>query len=225
MLFSHKILQLTLTTLMLCAVIFAQSGRKNANGSRGASSDSPARRSVTPEPTAEVIEAPAPTASPTPGKPLRPADNSSPKSVALKNSWQGLTPLRSTTADVARLFGEAADAPDTSLVGPYRVEDGEVTFSYLTPSLAKLYRAPASMANKVFTIYLKPAATLFRSELKFNRTFRQCEEQNANGYYYLVSDAGVAYQIKRSTEQVETIIFQPSRVEVRHLSVNTECVF
>jgi hypothetical protein len=225
MLFSNKISQLILTMLMLCAVIFAQSGRKTANGSRGASSGSSARRSVTTEPTAEVIETPAPTATPAPDKPLPPANYSSPKPVAVKNSWQGLTPLRSTTADVARLFGEAADTPDSSLVGPYRVEDGEVTFSYLTPSLAKLYRAPASMANKVFTIYLKPAATLFRSELKFNRSFKVCEERDANGYYYLVSDTGIAYQIKRSTEQVETIIFQPSRVEVRRLSVNTECVF
>jgi hypothetical protein len=224
MLFSNRTLHLTLTTLMLCAVVFAQSGRKIANGSRGTSTSSSARRPTPPELADELVE-PATPPAPPPGKPLPPAGAAASKPIAVKNSWQGLTPLRSTTADVARLFGEAADAPDSSLTGPYKVEDGEVTFSYLTPSLAKLYRAPASMANKVFTIYLKPAGTLFRSELKINRTFRVCEEQDANGYYYLVNDAGIAYHIKRSTDQVETIIFQPSRLEVRKLSVNTECVF
>lgn len=223
MLFSHRIFRLILLMLMLCAVAFAQSGRKSPNGSRSASSGSSSRRQASPDPIVEVTNEP-PAAS-TASNNAPPSDNSSPKSVAVKNTWQGITPLRSTTADVARLFGEAADAPDTSLVGPYKVEDGEVTFSYLTPSLAKLYRAPASMANKVFTIYLKPAGTMFRSELKFNRAFRMCQEQDIDGYYYLVNDAGVAYQIKRSTDQVETIIFQPSRVEVRRLSVNTECVF
>ncbi len=223
--YSNKGFRLILITFMLCAVAFAQSGRKIAGGSRGSSSgSSTTRRPASTEPPEEVVEPPTPV-TPAPAKPSAPTDNASPKPVAVKNTWQGLTPLRSTTADVARLFGESVDAPDSSLVGPYKVEDGEVTFSYLTPSLAKMYRAPASLANKVFTIYLKPAGALFRSDLKFNRTFKVCQEQDVTGYYYLLSDTGVAYQIKRGTEQVETIIFQPSRLEVRKLSVNTECVF
>jgi hypothetical protein len=144
---------------------------------------------------------------------------------ALKNSWQGITPLRSSTADVARMMGLENDSPEGSLVGPFKVEDGEVTFSYLTPSLAKIYRAPASMTNKVFTIYLKPASPIYQAELKLDRSFKPCSEEGIKGYYYLVSEAGVAYQIKRSTETVETIIYQPSRLEVRRLAVNTECVF
>lgn len=143
----------------------------------------------------------------------------------LKNSWQGITPLHSTTADVARMMGLENDASEGSLLGPFKVEDGEVTFSYLTPSLAKIYRAPASLTNKVFTIYVKPASNLYRTDLKLDRSFKPCTEEGIKGYYYLVSEAGVAYQIKRSTETVETIIYQPSRLEVRRLAVNTECVY
>jgi hypothetical protein len=145
--------------------------------------------------------------------------------LSMKNSWQGITPLRSSTADVARMMGLGNDSPEGSLVGPFKVEDGEVTFSYLTPSLAKIYRAPASMTNKVFTIYLKPASPIYHHELKLDRSFKPCSEEGIKGYYYLVSESGIAYQIKRSTETVETIIYQPSRLEVRRLAVNTECVF
>lgn len=145
--------------------------------------------------------------------------------VPARNSWQGITPLRSSTLDVARMMGLESDSPEGSLVGPFKVEDGEVTFSYLTSSLAKIYRAPATLTNKVFTIYLKPAATLYRTDLKLDRSFKPCVEDGIKGIYYLVNDAGVAYQIKRSTETVETIIYQPSRAEVRRFAVNTECVF
>jgi hypothetical protein len=221
MLFPTKSFSFLLIILLFVGLAFGQSGRKITNGTRGASTGSSTRHS---DPTEEAVETPSPAAPPS-TRTQPPTDGASTKQVAVKNSWQGITPLRSTTADVARIFGEAADAPDTSLVGPYKVEDGEVTFSYLTPSLAKMYRAPASLANKVFTIYFKPTPPLFRSDLNFNRTFKVCKEQDVNSYYYLISDAGIAYQIKRGTEQVETIIFQPSRLEVRKLSVNTECVF
>ncbi len=145
--------------------------------------------------------------------------------ASARNSWQGITPLRSSTIDVARMMGLERDSPEGSLVGPFKVEDGEVTFSYLTPSLAKIYRAPASLTNKVFTIYLKPAAPIYRADLKLDRSFKPCIEEGIKGVYYLVNEAGVAYQIKRSTETVETIIYQPSRTEVRRFAVNTECVF
>lgn len=109
--------------------------------------------------------------------------------------------------------------------GPYKVEDGEVTFSYLTASLAKIYRAPRSMVGKVFTIYFKPNEQTPRSELTLTAGFKRCVEERDRTFYYFVSDAGVAYRILRDSDRVETIIYQPSRVEVRSLAVNTECVF
>ena len=146
-------------------------------------------------------------------------------SAVSRNAWRGLTPLRSTVTDIAQMFGEPQSSPDASLIGPYRVEDGEVSFTYLTPSLAKLYRAPASMTNKLFTIYFKPAAPLFRADVQLDRSFKRCAEDGIKGRYYLISDAGVAYQIAEDSERVETIIYQPSRPEVRRLAVSTECVF
>jgi hypothetical protein len=143
--------------------------------------------------------------------------------VPVRNSWRGITPLRSSADDVAKLLGAEPESSDAS--GPFKVEGGVVTFSYLTPSLAKLYRAPRSMIGKVFTIYFKPSQPMSRSELSLPRGFKRCQEERDRTFYYFVSDAGVAYRLLRDGDRVETIIYQPSRVEVRSLAVNTECVF
>jgi len=151
-----------------------------------------------------------------------PTANSGP---AVKNSWRGLTPLRSSAADVARLIGGEPDSSEAALSGPFKVEGGEVTFSYLTTSLAKIYRAPRSMIGKVFTIYFKPSDPMSRAELALTPNFKRCVEERDRTFYYFVSDTGVAYRFSRESDRMETIIYQPSRGEVRGLAVNTECVF
>jgi hypothetical protein len=153
-----------------------------------------------------------------------PSQQAAPEPLA-KNSWRGITPLRSSAADVARAIGAEVESTDELLSGPYKVEDGEVTFSYLTPSIAKIYRAPRSMVGKVFTIYFKPGAPQSRNELTLGPGFKRCVEQNDRSIYYYVSDAGIAYRILRDGDRVETVIYQPSSAEVRSLAVNTECVF
>jgi hypothetical protein len=157
-----------------------------------------------------------------PAQMARPGKAASPVVV---NSWRGIRPLRSSASDVARAVGAEAEQQDVSQSGPYKVEDGEVTFTYLTPSLAKIYRAPRSMVGKVFTIYFKPDRAVSRAEVKLAPGFKRCTEQQSKRYYYLVSDAGLAYQFRREDDLVEMIVYQPSRSEVQRLAVNTECVF
>lgn len=140
-----------------------------------------------------------------------------------KNSWRGITPLQSSVEDVARLIGVESTEGDTQ--GPFRVEGGEVTFSYLTPSLAKIYRAPASMVGKVFSIYFKPGEMMSKEDLKLAPEFKRCMEDMDKTFYYYVSDAGLVYQLLRTSDRLETIIYQPSRAQVRRLAVNTGCVF
>lgn len=144
---------------------------------------------------------------------------------SVKNSWRGITPLHSSVDDVARLIGSEPDSSEAALSGPFKVEGGEVTFSYLTTSLAKIYRAPRSMVGKVFTIYFKPRDPMSRAELGLTPNFKRCVEERDRTFYYFVSDTGVAYRFSRDSDRMETIIYQPSRVEVRGLAVNTECVF
>jgi hypothetical protein len=144
---------------------------------------------------------------------------------AVKNSWRGITPLRSSSADVARLIGGEPDSSEAALSGPFKVEGGEVTFSYLTTSLARIYRAPRSMIGKVFTIYFKPSDPMSRAELALTPNFKRCVEERDRTFYYFVSDTGVAYRFSRDNDRMETVIYQPSRGEVRSLAVNTECVF
>lgn len=144
---------------------------------------------------------------------------------AVKNSWRGITPLQSSAEDAARIIGLDSEISEASVSGPFKVEGGEVTFSFLTPSIAKIYRAPRSMIGKVFTVYFKPDDQLTRADLKLGASFKQCVEQQAKAYYYLVNEAGVAYRLRRNDDAVETVIYQPSRAEVRRLAVNTECVF
>ena len=143
----------------------------------------------------------------------------------LTNSWRGITPLRSSAADVARIIGIDEEPNSASSSGPFKVEGGEVTFSYLTPSLAKIYRAPGSMIGKVFTIYFKPSQLTNRADLALGAGFKRCTEERDRNFYYLVSDVGVAHQFRRNSDSLETTIYQPSRAEVRRLAVNTECVF
>ncbi|HEX5732599.1 MAG TPA: hypothetical protein VF131_07165 [Blastocatellia bacterium] len=142
-----------------------------------------------------------------------------------KNSWRGIRPLQSSAADVSRLLGVEPGPVDDSRLGPIEVDGGEVTITYLTTGLAKIYRAPRSLIGKVFTIYFKPSQPVPRSEIKLSRSFKQCNEEAQKYYYYFVSDAGVAYQLRRASDSVETIIYQPSRAEISRLAVNTECVF
>lgn len=144
---------------------------------------------------------------------------------AAKNTWRGITPLLSSADAAAQLVGTDTDLSGAPSGGPYRVDGGEVTFSFLTPSLAKMYRAPRTLVGKVFTIYFAPAERMLRADLKLGAGFKVCKEQQTTTYYYLVNDAGVAYRLRRSDDVVETIIYQPSRAEVRRLAVNTECVF
>jgi len=147
------------------------------------------------------------------------------RAVVIKNSWRGITPLQSSMEDVAAVIGVNSDLTEANLNGPFKVEGGEVTFSFLTSSLARMYRAPRSMVGKVFTIYFKPDEVMTRAALKLAPSFKQCVEQQTRGSYYLVNDAGLAYLFRRNTDEVETIIYQPSRAEVRRLAVNAECVF
>ena len=151
-----------------------------------------------------------------------PAANSDP---AVRNSWRGITPLHSSAADVARLIGNEPDSAEMAFSGPFKVEGGEVTFSYLTSSLAKIYRAPRSMIGKVFTIYFKPSDPMSRAELALTSNFKRCVEERDRTFYYFVSDIGVAYRFSRDNDRMETIIYQPTRGEVRSLAVNTDCVF
>ncbi|HZM86125.1 MAG TPA: hypothetical protein VFF31_06165 [Blastocatellia bacterium] len=153
-----------------------------------------------------------------------PSNMAAPEPVA-KNSWRGITPLRSSVEDVARAIGAELESTNEMLSGPYKVDGGEVTFSYLTPSIAKIYRAPRSMVGKVFTIYFKPVEPMSRADLSLGTGFKRCVEQNDRSIYYFVSDSGVAYRLLRASDRVETVIYQPSRVEVQNLAVNTECVF
>jgi hypothetical protein len=155
---------------------------------------------------------------------LVPTRTAAPDPIA-RNSWRGITPLRSSAEDVARAIGAEPESGDAMFSGPYKVEGGEVSFSYLTPSIAKIYRAPRSLVGKVFTIYFKPVESMSRADLALGAGFKRCVEQNDKSIYYFVSDAGIAYRIFRDSDRVETIIYQPSRGEVKNLAVNTECVF
>ena len=157
--------------------------------------------------------------------PMLVSSQTAPSRPTTKNSWRGITPLHSSAEDVARLIGAESDSSEAMMSGPFRVEGGEVTFSYLTTSQAKIYRAPRSMIGKVFTVYFKPSEPMTRADVALAPGFKRCVEERDRTFYYYISDAGVAYRFLRNSDVLDTIIYQPSRVEVRNLAVNTECVF
>jgi hypothetical protein len=117
---------------------------------------------------------------------------------------------------------DTSQNPDSS--GPFKVDGGDVTFSFLTDSLARIYHAPQTMVGKVFTIYFKPNVPMAQSEVKLVG-FKKCVDQSDRRYYYFVSEAGLGYQVSRKTDQIEMVIHQPSAAEIKRLRVSTACVF
>ena len=143
-----------------------------------------------------------------------------------KNSWRGIVPLQSTSADVARVLSIASDARVAESDGPFKVDGGEVTFYYLTADQARLYHAPPAMVGKVFSIYFKASPPLDRVGSLPARGFKRCLDDMDKRYYYQVSlDGGLAYQVKRSTDEIEYVIYQPVRAEIQKLRLNAACVF
>jgi hypothetical protein len=147
--------------------------------------------------------------------------------AAASNSWRGIVPLQSTAADVARLLSVAyADSHVAESDGPFKVDGGEVTFYYLTADQARLYHAPTSMVGKVFSIYFKRNPPLERVTSLPARGFKRCLDDMDKRYYYNVSlDGGLAYQVRRSTDEIEYEIYQPLRADIQKLRLNTVCVF
>ncbi|HYL97708.1 MAG TPA: hypothetical protein VEZ90_02050 [Blastocatellia bacterium] len=142
------------------------------------------------------------------------------------NSWHGITPLVSSSADVAALLSAPQVAPGVESSGPYRADGGEVTFSYVTPNEAKIYHAPDSLIGKVFTIYFRPDPPLKPASSIATGQFKRCDDKFDVRYYYYVSrDRGLAYQIRKSTNEAEVVIYQPLHSEIMRLKVDTTCVF
>jgi hypothetical protein len=143
-----------------------------------------------------------------------------------RNSWRGVIPLKSSGDDVIRLVHPAGHDQDPMPIGPFRVDGGEVTFSYVTASLADIYRAPKSMVGKVFTVYFKPDPPLRQADPEVVRGLKRCvDAMDKRYYYYLSLDGGLAYQVRNTTNDIEMLIYQPLHAEVQRLRVNTTCVF
>src|SRR5262249_9841681 len=146
--------------------------------------------------------------------------------AAGRNSWRGIIPLQSTAADVARLLSIAGSSSVPASDGPFKVDGGEVTFYYVTADQARLYHAPPSMIGRVFSIYFKRNPPLERVETLPARTFKRCFDDMEKRYYYEVSiDGELAYQVRRSTDEIEFEIYQPVRADIQKLRLNTACVF
>jgi len=156
----------------------------------------------------------------------RSSRGASPAPAAGRNAWRGIIPLQSTAADVARLLSIPAAASVAESEGPFKVDGGEVTFYYVTADQARLYHAPPSMVGRVFSIYFKRNPPLERVESLPAKAFKRCFDDMDKRYYYQVSiDGGLAYQVRRNTDEIEFEIYQPVRAEIQKLKLGTSCVF
>ena len=150
----------------------------------------------------------------------------SPALAGSKNSWRGIVPLQSTSADVARVLSVTPDSQVADSHGPYKVDGGEVTFYYMTADQAKLYHAPASMVGRVFSIYFRRNPPLERADTLPARGFKRCVDDMDKRYYYQVSlDGGLAYQVRRTTDEIEYEVYQPFHADIQKLRLNAACVF
>jgi hypothetical protein len=143
-----------------------------------------------------------------------------------RNAWRGIVPLQSTAADVGKLLAFVPSSQVAESDGPFKVDGGEVTFYYMTADHARLYHAPVTMVGRVFSIYFKRNPPLDRVATLPARGFKRCLDDMDKRYYYQVSlDGGLAYQVRRNTDEIEYEIYQPLHAEIQKLRLNAACVF
>ena len=137
--------------------------------------------------------------------------NDKSSTAAPANSWKTLVPLRSTRADVERMFGK----PETPMGGfqLYSFEKENVFFTYAYGNCVTHDRGWNVPADKILEILIIPQTSLRLSQTGFDFTkFRRTEVYQPTSIVYENPEEGVTVttRIFRVAEEVISIKFQPS---------------
>jgi len=127
------------------------------------------------------------------------------------NSWKTLVPLRSTRADVERMFGKA-EIPNGGY-HLYKFEKEKVFFTYTYGNCVTHDRGWNVAADNILEIEIIPQTPLLLAETGFDlKKFRQTESYHPRATIYENQEDGVTIstRILRVAEEVMSIKLQPS---------------
>jgi hypothetical protein len=113
---------------------------------------------------------------------------------ALSKSWRGITPLRSTRADVVRQFGKCSDREEYC---GFEIGNEDVSIEFLDDMPRQEYKCDKSLpANAVLLIRVEPIKPLRFSSLKINkRTLKSFDLAYPDYKAYINNDQGVIISV------------------------------
>lgn len=128
----------------------------------------------------------------------------------LGKPWRGITPLRSTRADVERLLG--APEPGTGTV--YKTTDEMVKVTYASIECDYGWRV---RPNTVVSVLITPNKPPKFSELKLveKKYQKRRDPSYQNVYYYVNEREGINYTVDESAGVVTTIEYYPVAADKR----------
>lgn len=129
---------------------------------------------------------------------------------ALCKAWRGITPLRSTRADVERLLGKSE--PGTEAV--YKDKDDVVKVSYSRIQCDYGWRVKP---NTVISLMIYPKVPLKVADLGIDeKRFQKRRDLNLENVYYYMSEAeGLNYTVDSAAGVVTTIEYYPAKRDNR----------
>jgi hypothetical protein len=139
---------------------------------------------------------------------------SSKTTAGAANAWQGITPLRSTRAEVEQLLGPAKSSLGD--IYKYDTPDNRVDISYAAdPCKVNETNAPRSAADVVTRITVSPLKTLLVRNLSFDkRKYTRIQTDHPeNWVHYLNSADGITVEamLNDGCEEVISIVYQPTQ--------------
>lgn len=117
------------------------------------------------------------------------------------NAWKGLVPLRSTRADVEKMFGAPTEV--TGKLNTYKLKTENVSFTYAKGNCSGQDNGWNLPAGTIIEIDVTPQATLLASEAGFDLSkFWKANTDDAELSMFTNADIGVAVRTKGSSNVV-----------------------
>jgi hypothetical protein len=133
---------------------------------------------------------------------------------ARAESWRGITPLKSTRADVERLLGKPVPG-GLDFLAVYKLETGEVHVQYATGRLCReLDKCKCRVPDDtVIEVSVESKVKAKFSTLKIDKTVfdRFPLVENTSIMIYYNSEAGLAYSVSEKGDQILSVQYGPSK--------------
>ena len=125
-------------------------------------------------------------------------------------SWRGITPLRSTRADVERLLG----APEPGSQGVFKTPNEVVRVTYANIECDFGWKVKP---NTVVSLLVQPLTPTKLTELKLETTkYEKRRDLNlTNVYYYISAKDGINYTVDEGPEVVTAVEYYPTTSDKR----------